>query len=155
LKNVIKAVTYNSKQLSLAVMLMCVCVFIFSQFGFFYNLEDFVLDTIYPAPEDQCSNPTQCFLHVLALGPRSSGGIGDMMRRQSYSEANKTKYYIRWFYDILAFIILNVIGMNILFGIILDTFKELRNQKRKIEIDKTTVCFICGILRHWVQKVYH
>ena len=131
---------------------MCNAVFIFSEYGFFYLGIDFFLDPIWPKPEDQCSNPTQCFLHVLALGPRSSGGIGDMMRRQSYSDENRAKYYMRWFYDILAFIILNIIGMNILFGIILDTFKELRNKRKRIELDQKNVCFICDIPRHWFDR---
>jgi len=34
--------------------------------------------------------------------------------------------------------------MNLLFGIIIDSFKELRDKKTQIELDKTNMCFICG-----------
>jgi len=34
--------------------------------------------------------------------------------------------------------------MNVLFGIIIDSFKELRDGKNKIEEDKKKMCFICG-----------
>ena len=109
---------------------MLTLVFIFSQFGYFFFLRDFFLDSIYPAPEDQCSNPLQCFLWVFAMAPRSSGSVGDLMRRQSYSDENRTKYFIRWVYDLMVFVVINIICMNIVFGIILDTFKELRNQRK-------------------------
>jgi hypothetical protein len=119
--------------------------FLFSQFGFFFMLDDWYLPSIYPAGEDQCSNVYQCFIFVLALGPRSSGGIADMIQRQSYQKSNQGKYFIWWLYGIVAFAILNIIGLNILFGIILDTFKELRINRQKVEEDQQTVCFICGI----------
>lgn len=113
-------------------------------------LDDWYLPSIYPKGEDQCSNTFQCFLFVLALGPRSSGGIADMIQRQSYEEENRTKYIIWWLYGIIAFAILNIIGLNILFGIILDTFKELRIRRQSIEEDQLSNCFICGIKAEWV-----
>ena len=35
----------------------------------------------------------------------------------------------RFFYDITFFIIVTTIGLNIVFGIIVDTFSELRDEK--------------------------
>ena len=75
-----------------------------------------------------------------------------MLRRVSYSDQMKKNYYIRWIYDLTAFIVINIIGMNILFGIILDTFKELRNQRKAIEEDQKNVCFVCDIPRHWFDR---
>lgn len=43
--------------------------------------------------------------------------------------------------------IVNIILLNIIFGIIIDTFAELRNKRADMDKDKRTTCFICGIDR--------
>jgi len=125
LKNVIRAVTKNSKQLILTFILQTLTIYLFSMTGFFTVASTFYMSSIYPSGESTCSTAIQCFLTVFSLGPRSSGGVGDVMLRQSYSIENRTNYMFRWIYDLLAFIVINIIGMNILFGIILDTFSGI------------------------------
>jgi len=61
---------------------------------------------------------------------RSSGGIGDQMIRMEYNPTNMERYYVRYFYDISCFISLNLIMLNVIFGIIIDTFAQLRNEKK-------------------------
>ena len=47
-------------------------------------------------------------------------------------------------YDLLFFFIVIIIILNLINGVIIDTFAALRNEKQtKDEILKTT-CFICG-----------
>jgi hypothetical protein len=77
-------------------------------------------------------------------GPRSSGGIGDMMIRQSYLKS-RDMYYVRFFYDVTCFIIINIIFMNIIFGIIIDTFAELRNKKNSDAKLMSKSCTICSV----------
>lgn len=51
-------------------------------------------------------------------------------------------------YDLLFFFLVIIIVLNLIFGVIIDTFADLRSEKqRKEEILKTT-CFICGEMRH-------
>ena len=50
----------------------------------------------------------------------------------------------RVLYDLLFYFIVIIIVLNLIFGVIIDTFADLRSEKqRKEEILKTT-CFICG-----------
>lgn len=52
-------------------------------------------------------------------------------------------------YDLLFFFIVIIIVLNLIFGVIIDTFADLRSEKQgKEEILKTT-CFICGA---WIQR---
>jgi hypothetical protein len=51
----------------------------------------------------------------------------------------------RWLIDITFFLIVNVIMLNIIFGIIIDTFSELRRRKNAREADINGRCFVCGI----------
>ncbi len=54
-------------------------------------------------------------------------------------------------YDLLFFFVVIIIVLNLIFGVIIDTFADLRSEKqRKEEILKTT-CFICGAYGHVVQ----
>jgi len=52
---------------------------------------------------------------------------------------------IKVFFDLSFFIIVTVIGLNIIFGIIVDTFSELRDERYRIVEDMQSVCFICGL----------
>jgi hypothetical protein len=57
---------------------------------------------------------------------RSSGGIGDVMIRTPWSAHNGVvfeKYMQRYVYDISCFVVINLIGLNIIFGIIIDAFQ--------------------------------
>ena len=42
--------------------------------------------------------------------------------------------------------------LNIVFGIIIDTFKELRIKEHKKEHDRNEVCFICGVSKDSLEK---
>ncbi|GFR73259.1 inositol 1,4,5-trisphosphate receptor type 1 [Elysia marginata] len=47
-------------------------------------------------------------------------------------------------FDLIFFILITTIGLNIIFGIIVDTFSELRDSKWQIDNDMKTTCFICS-----------
>lgn len=58
-------------------------------------------------------------------------------------------------YDLLFFFIVIIIVLNLIFGVIIDTFADLRSEKqRKEEILKTT-CFICGMYKPVVHSVLY
>ena len=72
-----------------------------------------------------CSTFWRCFLYVLNQGLRNGGGISDAMTSDVES------YYERFFLDLSFFLVVNIILLNVVFGIILDTFSELRAQKEE------------------------
>lgn len=73
---------------------------------------------------------------MLTLGFRNGGGIADSQELFDFSRGFKdTRFYIKLFFDLSFFIFVNVISLNIVFGIIIDTFGEMRaeaDEKRKI-----------------------
>ena len=80
--------------------------------------------------------------------------MGDYAVAQSYLTGNRENYYVRMVYDMIYWITLNVIFMNIVFGIIIDTFAELRDQKNELDDDMNNVCFICNLHRNEVIQLY-
>ena len=47
-------------------------------------------------------------------------------------------------YDLLFYFIVMIIVLNLIFGVIIDTFADLRSEKQKKEEILKTTCFICG-----------
>ncbi|KAJ7396595.1 inositol 1,4,5-trisphosphate receptor type 1 [Pitangus sulphuratus] len=53
----------------------------------------------------------------------------------------------RVIYDLLFFFMVIIIVLNLIFGVIIDTFADLRSEKQKKEEILKTTCFICGLER--------
>ena len=54
--------------------------------------------------------------------------------------------------DFLFFTIVNIVLLNVVFGIIIDTFGDLRAEKNEIRTDMLNVCFICNIERSMFER---
>lgn len=54
--------------------------------------------------------------------------------------------------DVSFFLLVKIILYNILFGVIIDTFAQLRNKKNVMEQDKRNMCFICNFERYIFDK---
>ncbi|CAB1322999.1 unnamed protein product, partial [Coregonus sp. 'balchen'] len=94
--------------------------------------------------ERVCDTLLMCIVTVLNQGLRNGGGVGDVLRKPSKDDP---LFAARVVYDLLFFFIVIIIVLNLIFGVIIDTFADLRSEKqRKEEILKTT-CFICGLER--------
>uniref|UniRef100_S4RRF1 Ion transport domain-containing protein n=1 Tax=Petromyzon marinus TaxID=7757 RepID=S4RRF1_PETMA len=53
-------------------------------------------------------------------------------------------FVARVIYDLLFFFIVIIIVLNLIFGVIIDTFADLRSEKQKKEEVLKTTCFICA-----------
>ena len=59
-------------------------------------------------------------INKIKKGLRNGGGIGESLISMTF--ATKDRYFFRFFFDILFFALINIIFLNIIFGIIIDTF---------------------------------
>uniref|UniRef100_A0AAQ4R0F6 Inositol 1,4,5-trisphosphate receptor n=1 Tax=Gasterosteus aculeatus aculeatus TaxID=481459 RepID=A0AAQ4R0F6_GASAC len=166
LLNVIKSVTRNGRSIILTAVLAIFLVYFFSIIGFLFLKDDFRMQVDrLPGPGHSaaaqgftdvqmicsgsfskrvCDTLLMCIITVLNQGLRNGGGVGDILRRPSKAEP---LFAARVVYDLLFFFIVIIIVLNLIFGVIIDTFADLRSEKqRKEEILKTT-CFICGLER--------
>jgi len=96
-----------------------------------------------------CDNMWQCFLTTLNAGLRAGGGIGDVILADTFNWAN---YAPKVVFDLSFFIIITTIGLNIIFGIIVDTFSELRDERYRIMEDMQSLCFICSLSSHDFER---
>ncbi|XP_043373971.1 inositol 1,4,5-trisphosphate receptor type 1 isoform X3 [Dermochelys coriacea] len=94
--------------------------------------------------EHTCETLLMCIVTVLSHGLRSGGGVGDVLRKPSKEEP---LFAARVIYDLLFFFMVIIIVLNLIFGVIIDTFADLRSEKQKKEEILKTTCFICGLER--------
>ncbi|XP_075997943.1 inositol 1,4,5-trisphosphate-gated calcium channel ITPR2 [Genypterus blacodes] len=94
--------------------------------------------------ERVCDTLLMCIITVLNQGLRNGGGVGDILRRRSKEEP---LFAARVVYDLLFFFIVIIIVLNLIFGVIIDTFADLRSEKQKKDEILKTTCFICGLER--------
>uniref|UniRef100_A0A3P8U7E8 Inositol 1,4,5-trisphosphate receptor n=1 Tax=Amphiprion percula TaxID=161767 RepID=A0A3P8U7E8_AMPPE len=159
--NVIKSVTRNGRSILLTALLALILVYLFSIVGFLCLKEDFIMEVdpllqITCSPdvpqseasqdflESSCDTLLMCIVTVLNHGLRNGGGVGDVLRKPS---KNEPLFPARVVYDLLFYFIVIIIVLNLIFGVIIDTFADLRSEKQKKEEVLKTTCFICGLER--------
>ncbi|NWR77355.1 ITPR3 protein, partial [Centropus unirufus] len=101
-------------------------------------------ETVTDQWERACDTLLMCIVTVLNHGLRNGGGVGDILRKPSKDES---LFPARVVYDLLFFFIVIIIVLNLIFGVIIDTFADLRSEKQKKEEILKTTCFICGLER--------
>jgi len=85
-----------------------------------------------------------CILTSIRDGFMSGGGIGEVLRKVHPYEP---MFVARVLYDLAFFVILIIIVLNVIFGVIIDTFADLRNEKQQKDDILRNTCFICGLER--------
>uniref|UniRef100_A0A8C5UJB0 Inositol 1,4,5-trisphosphate receptor n=1 Tax=Malurus cyaneus samueli TaxID=2593467 RepID=A0A8C5UJB0_9PASS len=172
LLNVIKSVTRNGRSIILTAVLALILVYLFSIIGFLFLKDDFIMEvdrlrirtpaagigfcikicfrhTPFCEEEEDgiertCDTLLMCIVTVLNQGLRNGGGVGDVLRKPSKDEP---LFAARVVYDLLFYFIVIIIVLNLIFGVIIDTFADLRSEKQKKEEILKTTCFICGLER--------
>ncbi|XP_061662427.1 inositol 1,4,5-trisphosphate receptor type 3 isoform X9 [Syngnathoides biaculeatus] len=105
-----------------------------------HNVETMSEDSDDSNSERACDTLLMCIVTVLNHGLRNGGGVGDVLRQPS---KNEPLFPARVVYDLLFYFIVIIIVLNLIFGVIIDTFADLRSEKQKKEEILKTTCFIC------------
>lgn len=130
---VIKPLNQLSQTLFLFVIVICVYTALAYQvFGSasFGNLDD---DAPVSAYQDKyCTSLMECFIYTLYVGIRSSDIAEVLKDYKDYDEYGADdKSSIRVIYDLSFFLVLGVLLFNMVSGIILDTFSQLRGKQEE------------------------
>lgn len=151
--DVINAIVYPRRQLAATMMLASIVVYIFSvlifeQYAHQFDYEgdeedgDYGNRTEVLDYEDEdgyledCRSLKRCFAVTAMYGMRLSGGIGDILTHT---------WSARLWVDFLYFFIVLIVLLNVVFGVIVDTFSDLRSRKKERLRSTLANCFICGL----------
>ena len=151
LKGIAISIKSKGHELIASFLFLVFIVHFYTNVGFFFLNDNFAADIEDDIPDNYCLCLSFCFLTNFDAGIRARGGAGDQMVRISF-ERHTALYIYRLLYDITYFLICIVIMIDLIFGIILGTFTEKREEERKHDNDKINHCFICHITREIIEK---
>lgn len=138
LLRVMQAITKNGKSLLWVAFILLIVIYCYTLVAFAFYRKSFDKDE-----GAFCQSMGECLVSSIRMGLMSGGGLGEALPIEDIFGPAEVER--RTWFDLSFFILVTVIGMNIVFGIIVDTFSELRDEKQKIEEAMTTECFICSI----------
>jgi len=149
LKNVLRAVTFNGIQLLMTAFLCLILLYFYTIIEFTMLRNSFYLPDDFPDVR-ACDKMLDCFLVTVREGLVNGGGMADYLQPRSVED--KGWFLARFFFDLSFFIVILIILMNIIFGIIIDTFAAMREMTDSKLEDMKTTCFICSIDRYTFDR---
>uniref|UniRef100_A0A5F8GTT0 Inositol 1,4,5-trisphosphate receptor n=1 Tax=Monodelphis domestica TaxID=13616 RepID=A0A5F8GTT0_MONDO len=165
--NVIKSVTRNGRSILLTALLALILVYLFSIVGFLFLKDDFILEVDrlpdnkskeeilragWPLPLQESvpqhsSQSLESQQHTLQPEWLLLAGTGGRRGPSLNPSQQESLFPARVIYDLLFFFIVIIIVLNLIFGVIIDTFADPRSEKQKKEGILKNPCFICGLER--------
>merc|ERR1712166_1660467 len=143
LKNVLRAVTFNGQQLMMTAMRGLLMLWMYSIIAFTMLRQNYVNDDLPGAR--MCDTLLDCFLVTTREGLIMGGGMGDYLPTRAISHFDS--YMGRWAFDLTYFVLIIIVLLNIIFGIIIDTFSAMREATETAASDMKNVCTMCGLER--------
>ena len=152
LVSVTRAVTIPGAQLGMSAVLGLIIIYSFALVAFYFfksSMQHQPNDDGTPG-DNECETMLRCLKSFVKNGVMYGGGIGDFINGDldNTPELGDEELYMKRFvFDLMFFVVVIVLLLNIIFGIIIDTFSsERENMNEKIAV-KLNRCFICGLNR--------
>ena len=81
----------------------------------------------------------------------NGGGIGDILEIPKWQD-NTKEYFKYWFYSMSFFIICILLILNMVNGIIINAFTDIREKDENKELEVNQKCFLCSISQDTFKK---
>ncbi|KAL4442528.1 hypothetical protein ABPG74_006930 [Tetrahymena malaccensis] len=143
LQNVISSITKNALSLLKFSFLGLIIMYIYGIIG----NQSFKAD-YQPANGTISDTFILTITSTIKQGLKNGGGIADSLSAVQYTDST---FWSRYFFDLTFFIVINMLFIQMIFGIILDTFGELRDNRQELLALVTDTCYICGLSRRFVE----
>ena len=96
---------------------------------------------------ETCKTYSECFFDMLNSGVRGGSGMGFGIKK-----IDQPGYYSEFILEMLIFILVMLVLMNMITGIIVDSFQKLREKKNEENELKENTCYICSLHREKFEK---
>jgi hypothetical protein len=98
-----------------------------------------------------CLKTWDCFLFVVNYGLRMGGGLAE--KTIALNPNNSSREYItKFLFDVLFFLVINIISLNIILSIIVDAFGGMREEINKRQELLDSVCMVCTDTRTNIER---
>jgi len=105
-------------------------------------------------PSTMCSSMIACYAMFLVNGLSTGGGIGEFLSAELGNAPSLTgeKTIARFAFDLAFFVVVTIGLLNLIFGIIIDTFSSLREKANEEKTLMENKCTICGLTRQEFER---
>jgi hypothetical protein len=146
LRNVLKSITMNRKSIGFSMLLTFLVIYFFSVFGIVFLRSEYQ-----HLPGDYvCDQLWKCTIYSTYHGFRSRIGFSDLL---GTFLSTSDVAYVRIVVDLMFYVAIILLLSNVIFGVILDTNRQLRIAQAAVENDVKNFCFICNFNRSVFEKV--
>lgn len=139
MQTVIYSVIIRYKQFISATFVIIILMLLYSSLSFFWFRDEYYNSDI---QENYCESYLQCFLHLITNGVRGGAGLGFPIK-----SIQVKSYYYEFIFEWIFYFSIMLIMLNVINGIIVDTFQALREQNNLKEDIRENVCYICSLNR--------
>jgi hypothetical protein len=102
-------------------------------------------------PPKVCITMWECMLFVVSNGLRSGGGLADKAIPQDPNR-EFLSYSLRFLFDMLFYLAINVFSLNIILSVIVDSFAGMREDLDRREEIIENVCMVCSGKRKNIER---
>jgi hypothetical protein len=149
IKEIVIAFKLRFIQLISMIGFLLILIFFYSNIGFFFLYSEFEVDGDLGKQINICNTLLECVITYFNEGVRSSGGIGDILSMKSY---DSSLFWLRWSTDMIFYITVSLLLLNMVNGVIVSTFSQIREENQEKEEDIKNKCYICNINRVEFEK---
>ena len=143
---ILNAFSVRKDQIISMIGFLFLIINVYSSYGYYYMNEDYVVQTETDMlPINICSSLLSCEFAFFNYGVRSGGGIGDILKVEPYSSGKA--YWFRLTADMIFYITITLLIIQMFSGIIIETFGSLRENSEIQNDDRQNSCFICSVRR--------
>lgn len=155
LRNIVKSVWRPRSSMLLTLVLFMIVMYTYAAIGFVYFKQQYAKSM----PDDiPCESIFQCWVLTFDKGFKFDGGIGNYLadHNENLDESGERVPVdmMRFLFENSLLIFNFIIILNIVTGIIIDTFGSLREEYNAYIEDTETYCFICGHDRESLEKEF-
>ena len=129
---------------------LLIFIFFYANLSYRFMQGEFNIEIEGGEEDNVCSSLLECTITYFNHGVRSGGGIGDILAEVPY---DNPMYWIRFLNDFIFFILAILILLNMIFGVIVSIFSEIREKANFKENDQNNKCFICSIDRAIFERL--
>ena len=128
LLSVLQAVWIPRYQILLTIVLMFLVTYVFTVYSYYYYASQY--------PDNTCYSLWACFISSYDQTFKTGSGIGGYLSTAYTVNGNKENIsYGRVIYDNIQYLVIYVLLINMITGIIIDTFGDLRQKSYDRQID--------------------
>ena len=151
LSNIAQSLILKGNSLSWTVLFTLVLLYEFVGWAFYFQRDRFYETAGRDKPDEMCKSLLYCYLTMINNGMRWHCGVGKITRSESYI-LHFWDFVHRFAFDLVFFWLIEAIMLKIVYGIILGSFGELRQEHYLIEQDRANNCFICNVEKDECEK---